>query len=274
MTPPPPPESASIQLARAVRRGRHQTKLRVLTLSSTPLPVLDWAGREAHLSLAGLRVYDRDAALLAELLALNTALASLDLSQCRMTESGTLAIARALSASRPASLVELRLADNRLRVSGAHALLDALDAAQCQLECLDLSANELCGGTVAEDHSFGLIKGSAARLSEHGQLCRLDSDGLCSAGPRMEPLSGCYRIEFEVLQATDGDGAYIGVIKPDANKSSYPGSDDKGVGWRAKGGVRHLHNTVDMGGAIAGWGQGDRVGLMLDTHTCARALSL
>jgi len=84
----------------------------------------------------------------------------------------------------------------------------------------------------------------------------------------MEPQSGCYRIEFEILQATDGDGAYIGVIKPDANKSSYPGSDDKGVGWRAKGGVRHLHNTVDMGGAIAGWGQGDRVGLMLDTHTC------
>ena len=33
----------------------------------------------------------------------------------------------------------------------------------------------------------------------------------------MEPFSGCYRIEFEVLQATDGDGAYVGVIKPDAN---------------------------------------------------------
>ena len=33
----------------------------------------------------------------------------------------------------------------------------------------------------------------------------------------MEPFSGCYRIEFEVLQATDGDGTYVGVIKPDAN---------------------------------------------------------
>ena len=33
----------------------------------------------------------------------------------------------------------------------------------------------------------------------------------------MEPFSGYYRIEFEVLQATDGDGAYVGVIKPDAN---------------------------------------------------------
>ena len=33
----------------------------------------------------------------------------------------------------------------------------------------------------------------------------------------MKPFSGCYRIEFEVLQATDGDGAYVGVIKPDAN---------------------------------------------------------
>ena len=33
----------------------------------------------------------------------------------------------------------------------------------------------------------------------------------------MKPFSGCYRIEFEVLQATDGDGAYVGVIKSDAN---------------------------------------------------------
>jgi len=29
--------------------------------------------------------------------------------------------------------------------------------------------------------------------------------------------SGYYRIEFEVHQATDSDGAYVGVIKPDAN---------------------------------------------------------
>ena len=65
---------------------------------------------------------------------------------------------------------------------------------------------------MAEDHSFGLIKGSAARLSEHGQLCRLDSDGLCSAGPRMEPSSGCYRIEFEVLQAGGPRGAGWGGV--------------------------------------------------------------
>ena len=43
-------------------------------------------------------------------------------------------------------------------------------------------------------------------------------------------------------------------------------ADDKGVGWRAKGGVRHLHNTVDLGGPLSGWASGDRVGLMLDTH--------
>ena len=272
MTPPPPPEAASVQLARAVRRSAasgRRSPLALLTLSSTAqLPVLDWAGRASALTLAGLRLYDRDATLLAELLTLNTGLASVDLSQCRMTEAGSMAIARSLRLSCPLStLTELRLADNRLRVSGAHALLDALEASACSLSVLDLSANELCGGTVAEDHSFGLIKGSAARLSEHGQLCRLDSDGLCSAGPRMEPSSGCYRIELEVLQASDGDGAYVGVIRPDANKASYPGSDDKGVGWRAKGGVRHLHNTVDLGGALVGWGQGDRIGLMLDTHT-------
>ena len=57
-------------------------------------------------------------------------LVSLDLSQCRMTEAGTLAIASALSRSRPSRLVELRLADNRLRVSGAHAFPDQLAHAQ------------------------------------------------------------------------------------------------------------------------------------------------
>ena len=153
-------------------------------------------------------------------------------------------------------------------MSGALALLTALEAAAAPLRALDLGGNELCGGTVAEDHSFGAVQGAAARLSEHNQLCRLDADGLCSAGPKMLPDSGVYRIEFEVVQASDGDGAYIGMIKPDANRSSYPGSDDKGIGWRAKGGVRHLHNTVDVGGPIAGWGTGDRVGLLLDTHAC------
>ena len=153
-------------------------------------------------------------------------------------------------------------------MGGALALLAALEAAAAPLRVLDLGGNELCGGTVAEDHSFGAVHGAAARLSEHNQLCRLDADGLCSAGPKMLPDSGVYRIEFEIVQATDGDGAYIGMIKPDANRSSYPGSDDKGIGWRAKGGVRHLHNTVDVGGPIAGWGAGDRVGLLLDTHAC------
>ena len=28
--------------------------------------------------------------------------------------------------------------------------------------------------------------------------------------------------------------------------------------------MRHLHNTVDLGGTVVGWGKGDRIGLMLD----------
>ena len=98
-------------------------------------------------------------------------------------------IVRALAASVPAQLAELRLPENRLRVGGALALLEALQAASAPLRVLDLSGNELCGGTVAEDPSFGAIRGAAARLSEHGQVCRLDSDGLCSAGPKMVPKS-------------------------------------------------------------------------------------
>ena len=130
---------------------------------------------------------------------------------------------------------------------------------------LDLDGNELCGGTVAEDHSFGLVRGAAARLSEHGQLCRLDSDGCARRGRGWSRT----RVLPHRARGDAGDRRrrrHLGVVRPDANRSSYPGSDDKGVGWRAKGGVRHLHNTVDMGGGVAGWGQGDRVGLMLDTH--------
>ena len=84
---------------------------------------------------------------------------------------------------------------------GAHALLDALEESGCLLRVLDLSSNELCGGTTAEDASFGAVKGSAARLSDDGAVCRLESDGLCSAGQRMKRNSGSYHVEFEVLQA-------------------------------------------------------------------------
>ena len=184
-----------------------------------------------------------------------------------MSEGATRRIVGALAAGRPASLVELRLADNRLRVGARLALLDALRRVGVSLKVLDLSSNELCGGTVAEDNTFGAVRASAARLSEHGSVCRLDSDGLCSVGPLMARNSGTYRVDLEIVQASDGDGAYIGLIRPDANRSSYPGFDDKGIGWRAKGGVRHLHNTADVGGTIASWGQGDRVGLVLDTAT-------
>ena len=108
------------------------------------------------------------------------------------------------------------------------------------------------------------------------QVCRLDADGMCTAGLRMARHSGCYHVEFEVLQVTDGDGAYVGLVKSDVNKSSYPGSDEKGIGWRAKGGVRHQHNTMDLsssgsgdggGGTVPSWGQGDRVGFIFDTET-------
>jgi Ran GTPase-activating protein (RanGAP) involved in mRNA processing and transport len=263
MTPPSPPEAAPKTLARAVRACG---ALGALNLSGAPLPVQRCRG--ADLSLCQKRLYDRDAVLLAELLGANTVLRSLALSQCRMSEAATLTIVGALTACRPSSLTELRLADNRLRVAGAHALLDALVQTPCaQLAVLDLSATEFCGGTMAEDCSFGALRGSAARIGDDGQVCRFDADGLCSAGPRMGRNTGCYHVEFEVLQATDADGAYVGIVRSDVNKSSYPGSDDKGLGWRAKGGVRHLHNTLDLGGAVPSWGQGDRVGVMLNTGT-------
>ena len=187
MTPPPPLECAPAQLTASLTRrvARDLPPLRSLTLSVAPLPVHEWGAKATYLSLAGMRLYDRDAALLSGLLALSSGLRSLDLSQCRLTERGTLAVVRGIATARPARLSELRLADNRLRVSGTHALLDALEAAGASIAVLDLSANELCGGTVAEDHFFGLVKGAAARISENGALCRLDSDGLCSAGPKV-----------------------------------------------------------------------------------------
>jgi hypothetical protein len=82
MTPPPPPGSASMQLAQAVHRRRLHARLHLLTLSSTPLPVLDWEGRATRLSLAGLHIYGRDVVQLSELLALNTVLGLLMTSDC------------------------------------------------------------------------------------------------------------------------------------------------------------------------------------------------
>ena len=96
---------------------RARGRLQLLNLSGAPLPVAEWAGGSATLSLAQKRVHESDAVLLAELLQRHDALASLDLSQCRMSETATMRIVRALAAGGgPSRLAELKLADNRLRV--------------------------------------------------------------------------------------------------------------------------------------------------------------
>lgn len=58
----------------------------------------------------------------------------------------------------------------------------------------------------------------------------------------------------------------MGLITPQAKTSSYPGADAYGIGWRAKGGVRHKHNSIFEASALA-WGKEDRVGLRLDTSS-------
>ena len=96
---------------------RARGRLQLLNLSGAPLPVAEWTGGSATLSLAQKRVHESDAVLLAELLQRHDALASLDLSQCRMSETATMRIVRALAAGGgPSRLAELKLADNRLRV--------------------------------------------------------------------------------------------------------------------------------------------------------------
>lgn len=72
-------------------------------------------------------------------------------------------------------------------------------------------------------------------------------------------------------QATDADGAYVGIVTPLAKLSSYPGADAHSVGWRAKGGLRHKHGSTVEAASLA-WGQGDRVGLRLDTDQCSLTL--
>ena len=247
-----------MQLAEAVRRC---ATLRSINLSGTVLHVRVGA----HLALSHRRVHDCDALLLGALLSSHANLTCVDLTKCRMSVWATCHLARLLSTRQ---LVELRLADNRLRVAGAHALLDALDART--LRVLDLSSCEITSSheSVWENVSFGKIHGSAAILSEDAQRCRFEADGLCVAGGRMARNSGVYHAEFEVLQATDAEGAYVGVVRSDVNRSSYPGCDEKGVGWRAAGGVRQNHAPVALGGLVSSWAVGDRVGVVLDTHKC------
>ena len=109
------------------------------------------------------------------------------------------------------------------------------------------------------------------QVTDDGHSATLTSDGLCSVGPLMERGSGSYHAELLVKQATDADGAYVGIVTPLAKLSSYPGADAHSVGWRAKGGVRHKHNSIYEATALA-WGKDDRVGLRVDT--CGNRLSL
>jgi len=94
---------------------------------------------------------------------------------------------------------------------------------------------------------------------------------MCSVGPLMERGSGSYHAELLVKQATDADGAYVGIVTPLAKLSSYPGADAHSIGWRAKGGLRHKHGSTVEAESLA-WGQGDRVGLRLDTDQCTLTL--
>jgi len=168
MTPPPPADPAPKQLARAIRSC---ASLVEVNLSGTALPVRHCRG--ADLDMCGKRLYDHDAVLLAELLQYNAGLRNLALSRCRMTEIATRTVVSTLRFSQPISLTEIRLADNRLRVTGAHVLLDALEQTGCaQLRVLDLSSTELCGGIMTEDCAFGAIRGAAARIAADGQVCR------------------------------------------------------------------------------------------------------
>ena len=87
----------------------------------------------------------------------------------------------------------------------------------------------------------------------------------------MERGSGSYHAELLVKQATDADGAYVGIVTPLAKLSSYPGADAHSIGLRAKGGLRHKHGSTVEAESLA-WGQGDRVGLRLDTDQCTLTL--
>ena len=274
MTPPPPGDAAPIQLAAAARTSASLQTLQTLHLSGRPLNVRDWAGGSERLAVTGL-LPSQDALLLAQLLYHHTSLRSLDASHCRLTSSISHDLVHALGASlmatRPPLLTDLRLAGNRLRTSGALALVDALVDSRCPLATLDLSGTELCGGTISLPRIFGELRASTARVGDEGHSATLTSDGLCSVGPLMERGSGSYHAELLVKQATDADGAYVGIVTPLAKLSSYPGADAHSVGWRAKGGLRHKHGSTVEAASLA-WGQGDRVGLRLDTDQCSLTL--
>ena len=76
---------------------------------------------------------------------------------------------RALGASLGSAaprLVDLRIANNRLRTSGALALVDALVGSRAPLAILDLSGTELAGGTVSLPRLFGERRAYTAKLAD------------------------------------------------------------------------------------------------------------
>ena len=245
MTPPPPPE-APIQLAHAVRDAAARRRLRLLTPSSTPPPVEDWSGGAVRrLSLAGLRLFDRDVVLLAALLSTNTALEAFDLSHCR-SPRGPPSRSRRPSAPRGRHGGARCGSSRNWPRAGAHAPLDVLDGSSMATP----TSTATSSAAAPSRRTTVLPRPRRGAPSEHGQPAG-STRRLCSAGPRMEPRSG-YRIEPEVMQATDGDGAYSASSAP--TPTAVLRLDDKGAGWRGSG-VRYLHNTVDTGGVAAGPGR-------------------
>ena len=270
MTPPPPGDAVPASSAKA---ARDSASLQSVLLSGRPLRVRR-VGRRGG-ALAQRPLPSQDALILADLLHHHRALAALDVSHCRLTSAISLELVRALGASlrrdeaaradaalprgQPAADVGRARAHRRAR-------RDAVPLAE-----LDLSSTELCGGTVALPRVFGELRASTAKVGDEGHSATLTSDGLCSVGPLMERGSGSYHAELLVKQATDADGAYVGIVTPLAKLSSYPGADAHSVGWRAKGGLRHKHGSTIEAASLA-WGQGDRVGLRLDTDQCSLTL--
>ena len=119
----------------------HNTTLERLVVDRTALAVQTLSSGE-RLALAGVDFSEVDATVMAQLLLHNTRLTSVDV-------SGTRALPRELKILSDAfarcrfPLREISVAGRCLGLEAAAALLDAL--AECPLEALDLTGNEVCG---------------------------------------------------------------------------------------------------------------------------------
>ena len=119
-----------------------------MNLDGYALPIKKLKGTEPvkSLDLSGKNLHVASAIVIASLISVNGSLTALGLSYNNLKDEGVSAVCEAIQSNKETKLASLNFGVNEIGPVGANALV-AMVAVTGSLTSLDLSNNELCGGT-------------------------------------------------------------------------------------------------------------------------------